>query len=370
MTERAPRVSVLTGAGASQPLGLPTMEGLLPEGFEESLPDRSGQRDVFDMATNWAGLQSSGVLDFEHIFTAVATIARMSPSDGVGLAFAPPRGNAGRFQFKQRAGSYVEANLEGYRTDAAALAEKLKDVVHERLAKVDTARAARLYQGLFAFLSGLVGSTGQLDLFTTNYDRGVEASYETPTEDPAGFDFELVRGFAQGARARAPQWDPSVYERPPGNRFIVKLYKLHGSLDWRRENEMVQEVAADEYVGRNVVIYPVRKPVIEEPFKTLFDLFKRRLNESDVCVVIGSSLRDDYMRQALAERVNAEALRLVLVDPNADLLLELLAADVASDRLVRLVEIAKVRFGGGAEEQGDMEGKIRSAVIQAQLPKT
>jgi hypothetical protein len=35
-----------------------------------------------------------------------------------------------------------------------------------------------------------------------------------------------------------------------------------------------------------------------------------------------------------------------------------------------LVEIAKVRFGGGVEEQADMEGKIRSAVIQAQLPKT
>jgi hypothetical protein len=61
---------------------------------------------------------------------------------------------------------------------------------------------------------------------------------------------------------------------------------------------------------------------------------------------------------------------LVLVDPNADLLVELLAADVASDRLAHLVEIAKVRFGGGVEEQADMEGKIRSAVIQAQLPKT
>ena len=57
MTEPPPRVCVLTGAGASKPLGLPTMESLLPEGFERSLPDRSGERDVFDMAVNWAALQ-------------------------------------------------------------------------------------------------------------------------------------------------------------------------------------------------------------------------------------------------------------------------------------------------------------------------
>ncbi len=368
MTEPLPRVSILTGAGASKPLGLATMEGLLPEDFERSLPDRSGERDVFDMSANWAALQNPKVLDFEYVFTLADTVARLQPSDPIAMAFAARRKSAGAFQFKQASGSTIEANLEAYRKDAAALAEKLKEVVHDKLIVKDTARAAKLYHGLFAFLSSIVGSTGQLDLFTTNYDRGVEASYEIPAEEPAGFDFELVRGFSQGARDRAPQWDPSVYERPPGTRFIIKLYKLHGSLDWRRENDKVLQVAADEYVGRNVVIYPVRKPSTEEPFNTLFKLFRQRLEESDVCVVIGSSLRDEYIRRALIERVKADALRLVLVDPNADQLASLLAPDLGADRLARLVQIAKVHFGGSAAEQNDMEGKIRSAAIQAKLP--
>ena len=57
MTEPKPRVLVLTGAGASKPLGLPTMEGLLPDGFAAQL--QGEERDVFDMAANWAAGQTN-----------------------------------------------------------------------------------------------------------------------------------------------------------------------------------------------------------------------------------------------------------------------------------------------------------------------
>lgn len=369
MTERKPRLTVLTGAGASKPLGLPTMDALLPGGFGESL--QHGERDVFDMAANWAMMQNPEVLDFEHLFTGVDVVAQLAPGDALAMVFAPPRAPAppqtrvGNFLFKEVGGSYRELNFDGYRKEAIALTELLRRVVHERLAEVDTARAAKLYQKLFAFLSAIVGPTGQVDLFTTNYDRAVEASYETGGDDPTGFDFELVRGFTQGARQRAPQWDPGVYERPPGSRFIVKLYKLHGSLDWRREGDAVREVAADEYVGRNAVIYPVRKPIIEEPFRTLLELFRRRLQDSDLCVVIGNSLRDEHIRESLTERLNADALRLVIVDPQADRLASLLEPEIGRDRLTRLVQTAQVRFGGGDEDQRDLEARIGFAAVQA-----
>jgi hypothetical protein len=112
-----------------------------------------------------------------------------------------------------------------------------------------------------------------------------------------------VKGFGLVGRARAPRWDPSLYDNAPGKRLTVKLYKLHGSLDWRRNGDVVEEVGADEYVkGRNALICPIRKPVIEEPFTNLFERFKQRLQESGVCVVIGSSLRDEYI-PALVEQL-------------------------------------------------------------------
>ncbi len=105
MTSPKPRVSVLTGAGASRPLGLPTMEALLPNAFESQLDVE--ERHVFDMAANWAAAQNPAVLDFELVFTLVDTIAHLGENDPVAMAFAPARANAGGFQFKATPGSYV-----------------------------------------------------------------------------------------------------------------------------------------------------------------------------------------------------------------------------------------------------------------------
>jgi hypothetical protein len=365
MTDPKPRVVVLTGAGASKPLGLPTMEALLPSAFE-SLLQPVEEHQVFDMAANWAAVQNPAVLDFELVFTLVDTIARLRESDPVAMAFAAARGSAGGFQFKATPGSYIAGgNLPAYQKAAASLCERLKRVVHEQLAEPDEALAVKLYHDLFRVLGGVIDHPGVIDLFTTNYDRAVEVSHETAAE----VDFELVKGFGLVGRARAPRWDPSLYDNAPGKRLTVKLYKLHGSLDWRRNGDVVEEVGADEYVkGRNALIYPIRKPVIEEPFTNLFERFKQRLQESGVCVVIGSSLRDEYIRQAIVEQLNAETLRVVLVDPNADKLAALLGEDLGAlgpDRLGRLVYTVNARFGGSDDEVKDMEEKIRRAAAHA-----
>src|SRR5438876_9330671 len=200
MTEPKPRVLVLTGAGASKPLGLPTMEGLLPDVFAAQL--QGEERDVFDMAANWAAGQNPTVLDFELIFTLVDLVAHLEESDPAALAFAAPRTSAGGFLFTQGAGSYSTGNLPADRAAAARLLERLKRVVHEQLAPPDAALAVQLYHGLFEILAGLFDPQGVIELFTTNYDRAVEISHETA----ADVDFELVKGFAQVGRGRGPRW--------------------------------------------------------------------------------------------------------------------------------------------------------------------
>ncbi len=362
MTEPGPRICVLTGAGASQPLGLPTMATLLPGDFERHL---EGGRDVFDMVTNWAASgRTDTVLDFELLFTGIDHIAPLDGGDPLAMAFAAARGDhVGRFQFKQAAGSYIEANLQGYQKEAAALIERLKGVVHQRLSPIDTAKAAKLYHAFFELLPSAPTSIREIDVFTTNYDRAVEAAYEHEGEGPERF--ELVRGFQRRGRARAPRFDPRIYEAPLSEGLNVRLYKLHGSLDWRREGAAVVEVGADEYVGRNAVIYPLRKPSLDEPFATLFKLFRMRLKDAHVCVVIGSSLRDEHIRRALVERVQAEALRVVLVDPRASDLRSGLEAEVGRGQTARFVQALDMGFGGSAEEQRQLKGKIKLAVEQA-----
>ncbi|HEY6922594.1 MAG TPA: hypothetical protein VI653_03930, partial [Steroidobacteraceae bacterium] len=118
MAERNPGLTILTGAGASVPLGLPTMNALMPAAFADQLSQ--GERDVFEMAANWATLQSPAALDFEYLFTGVDLIAKLDVADDLAMAFAPPRPSSGgaTFQFKSVSGSAVQSNLEGYRKDA------------------------------------------------------------------------------------------------------------------------------------------------------------------------------------------------------------------------------------------------------------
>lgn len=362
MTEPQAGICVLTGAGASRPLGLPTMDGLLPENFEQSL--QVGERDVFDMIGNWALLRPDLSFDFEHLFTGVDYIANTTVNDPLAIAFAGPRGDrTGRFQFKSQSGTYFEANFDGYRRSAISLAETLKRIVHERLSRVDPSKAAKLYHAFFALLSELVGSRTQIDMFTTNYDRAVETSYEY--EGESYVRFELIRGFKRSARARAPRFDAADYRRGSRNGLTVRLFKLHGSLDWRREGDTVVEVAADEYVGRNAVIYPLRKPLLEEPFKSLFELYEKRVAKAKICVVIGSSLRDDHIRRVLVDRVRESALHVVLVDPQAAQLWTRIEKEIGQEAAVRFVHTANVGFGGNGAENTELRQAITLAVTQA-----
>lgn len=342
------------------------MLDLLPAEFDEGL--QGGERDVLDMVANWALApgSSNGVLDFEVLFTGVDLLANLQATDPLALPFMPPQKDRngrdrGGWLFKQaHPGSNIVGSIDHFRPAARELAEKLKRVVHDRLAPVEAEKAAGLYYPLFALLAEVVGPTGVIDFFTTNYDRAVEASYEYEGTATPDVTFELVRGFRRTPRSRTARWNPTDYDRSSADGLTVKLYKLHGSLDWRRENGLVVEVAADEYVARNAVIYPLRKPSPDEPFKALLALFEERIASAQVCVVIGSSLRDEHIRGILVKRLNADALHVVLVDPEIEKLRALLEAGIGADRLTRLVRSAKVKFG----ESGSWD-RVRSKLLDA-----
>lgn len=366
MAERQPKMCVLTGAGASKPLDLPTMDTLLPLEFESALGGH--ERDVFDIASNWAVANSrEGALDFELLFTALDLIARLQVSDPLAMAFVPPRNGAGGFQFKQgpQGGAMIAGgNLEGFQKAAKALAEKLKIVVHDRLSTVDPAKAAKLYHPFLALLSEIVGSDGEIDFFTTNYDRAVELSYEDDSS-ALRLVFEVIGGFPPGQRASRPRWDAADYQRKATKGLTVRLYKLHGSLDWRQEGGSVRFVGAEEYVTRSVVIYPVRKPsVVDEPFKTLLGLFQQRVADAKVCLVIGSSLRDDHIRHVIIEGVRAEALHVVVVDPNAATIKAALESE-AGKGSARFLHTVDGGFGEPKTLQ-QIKTKVRDAMSRGQ----
>jgi len=134
-------------------------------------------------------------------------------------------------------------------------------------------------------------------VFTLNYDmvlEGVLASSRHPCF--SGFKASAGREWRNAFPAPVP---------PPGS---VRLYKLHGSVNWYQMRRRVIEMPA-EVTGvttrtgpaETMMIYPMtQKVVYSEPHLTLFHHFARALREAKRCLIIGCSLRDDLVCSTLA----------------------------------------------------------------------
>jgi len=155
---------------------------------------------------------------------------------------------------------------------------------------------------------------GQMHVFTTNYDSVVEYyCAEKHIDFTCGFELERF--------SRRRFWKPELFRKPQG----LKLYKLHGSLDWRETNDgRIERVPTEEQVSkitrrykRNVLIYPAQKEYLtEEPFRTLMDYFEKVLNEHDACLVIGFSFRDPYINRIFLDFLKANLKRrLIVISP-------------------------------------------------------
>ena len=163
-------------------------------------------------------------------------------------------------------------------------------------------------------LKGFVSEKG-LDIFTLNYDGTVEAVCEK-------FDIPYSDGFS-------PNWNPSQLETEKAE---IRLYKIHGSLFWFKtgkskyiklpikgiEPERLRYFT-DEGISETIIYPLLSKEVYTGPFPWLMQKFRNNLAETELCVVIGYSFRDDSIRKVIFEQMeNNPRLWLYLINPRAD----------------------------------------------------
>jgi len=138
-------------------------------------------------------------------------------------------------------------------------------------------------------------SRSKLTFFTTNYD--------TLLEDALGLEkFTVVDGFSGGAIA---YWNPQFeFQNSDGLPNRCLLYKLHGSIDWQRndKNDLVRTRYGTKYLTdiSDIMIYPQATKYIEtqkDPFSYLFKGFRNALNynEDNVLITCGYSFGDDHI---------------------------------------------------------------------------
>lgn len=141
-----------------------------------------------------------------------------------------------------------------------------------------------------------------LEVFTVNYDLVLERAFEelgVPYFDgfvgtlAARFRTELV----EAAPGQGDAWMPS---------FIVRLWKLHGSVNWRWDDGARREVlrlGSAVAAGAAAAIYPSDAKYEESrrvPFVVLQDRLRRALHHPETLVLIaGYSFGDEHLNEVL-----------------------------------------------------------------------
>jgi SIR2-like domain len=194
-------------------------------------------------------------------------------------------------------------------------------------------RGAAAADALVSFLlsfASRAASRERLNLFTTNYDRLIEYGCDLIGLRPLD---RFVGGLAP--RFRASRLDVDMHYNPPGIRGeprylegVVRLTKLHGSVDWRYEHRELQRVAlpfgaeADEtwlaaQAYESLIIYPnPAKDVetLEYPYAELFRDFAAALcRPNSSLVTYGYGFGDDHINRVLADMLTIPSTHLVII---------------------------------------------------------
>lgn len=161
----------------------------------------------------------------------------------------------------------------------------------------------------------------RMKVFTTNYDRcfeeaGRQGRYvvvdgfshtSPPTFDAIHFSYETVRRVG----------DTESFDPIPNS---FHLYKLHGSVDWQRQ-EPSGEITKWMPYGKPVLIYPRNSKyelAFEQPYLEMIGAFQSAVREPDTgLLVVGFGFNDNHLAEPIMSAIRSNlSMKIVVVSPN------------------------------------------------------
>jgi hypothetical protein len=162
----------------------------------------------------------------------------------------------------------------------------------------------------------------RVKLFTTNYDLCIETA-------GLRLGVVLIDGFSHSAEQRFSRdhFDHDIVRRAASSTKadyldgVFHLYKLHGSVDWRRrlDEVVIRSVDAPGDDRKPVLIYPRSskyQEAFESPYLDMFAALQAALREPDTTLIVsGFGFADDHISAPIWSAIETNlSLRLVLCD--------------------------------------------------------
>jgi SIR2-like protein len=160
----------------------------------------------------------------------------------------------------------------------------------------------------------------RLKIFTTNYDM----CFETAASQ---LGMMIIDGFSYTRRRR---FDGHFFDYDVVNRErdshefvdgVVKLFKLHGSVSWQRENNEIIERDKPE-PKTAALIYPAKgkyQQAFIQPHLELLSRFIEALRQPNSCLLIsGFGFNDDHLSEPILSAIKSNpSLKLIIADNRA-----------------------------------------------------
>lgn len=277
-------VLILSGAGSSIDVGLPLMKDLWIK-VKEKITD-----PIFTELCK--KINHSTVNDFEALISRLEGVIQYTED----------------YEVKGR-------KLSDYREDI------LKVIRKET--KLDEPKGEFPHVKLLEKLLQRKQTSSRVKVFTLNYDLLFEkAANHMNAVIIDGFSFTSPRTFS----GRFFDYDIVQREGSKVNEednFITRvfhLYKLHGSLNWHR-NEKSGSIIIDDNTQNPLMVYPREgkyKDSYGQPFFEMIARFQRNLRESNdtLLICIGYSFNDNHINAAIEEAINQNpGFRMAVIDP-------------------------------------------------------
>ena len=206
---------------------------------------------------------------------------------------------------------------------AKLLYEHAKQIINKKVNFIDDEDVLPVHE---KFLRRLVSSRApgnRLNLYTTNYDICFEQSANA-------LGYVAIDGFKF---TRRPIYDPNqftfdIVEQTVANieptyiKELFKLYKIHGSIDWK-DNKETDTIYKEFNNDCPKIIYPIRTKyelIKSEPYTEILRLFDASLRMRDTTLlIIGFGFNDDHISELIIETVKGNpSLQIVIVSSDIE----------------------------------------------------
>ena len=309
-------VVLFTGAGASKPLGMPTMLE-----FKSTFADGlSAKKKDF-----WHEIVESSAQSFKTTSDQIDIEGVLTYIDECGTSLCKSSLLWAQIYGGRLGGQPTIGHIDDFQQELRSIKDDVLDEICATYVSPESVKASECYAPLFKMLNR---SSGQemTNVFTTNYDL----TFEVLAENRPDY-FELVDGFVTNRSG----------EETFGNNYVpqyrskhsIVLWKLHGSTSWvgQLPDPKFSRVRPGKYIQgdeRIIIIYPTKNKnesqnLNTSPFTQAYGglgSLHNRIEAVRVLLVIGYGFGDveivDVIKEGLALQQSAT---MIVVDPNGTL---------------------------------------------------